>query len=48
MNTGYVAGAYGFIWVAFLVYVVMVARRIGRVHDEIDELRRKLERSARP
>lgn len=47
MNTAYVAGAYGFIWIAFLGYVVLVARRARRVEDEIQELRRKVERAAR-
>jgi CcmD family protein len=46
MNAEYVAGAYGFIWLAFLGYVVVLARRTRRVHEEIEELRRKLERKA--
>jgi CcmD family protein len=46
MNTEYVAGAYGFIWMAFMVYVVLLSRRTRKVHEEIEELRRKLERKA--
>ena len=38
----FVAAAYGFIWIAVLVYVVSVARGLGRVRGEIDDLRRKL------
>ena len=34
--------AYGFIWIAILVYVFMVARGLARVDGEIAELRRKL------
>jgi CcmD family protein len=43
----FLAGAYAFIWVAVLVYVALVARRLTRVHTEIDELRRRLDRGAR-
>ena len=39
----FVGIAYGFIWVAVLVYVFFVARGVGRVRREISELRRKLE-----
>ena len=39
----FVGIAYGFIWLAVLVYVVVVARGLGRVKTEIDELRRKLD-----
>jgi CcmD family protein len=38
----FVAGAYGFIWLAVLLYVVHVARGLGRARSELDELRRKL------
>lgn len=37
-----VAAAYGFIWAAVLVYVIGLARRVGRARIEIAELRRKL------
>jgi CcmD family protein len=40
----FLAGAYGFIWVAVLAYVVSVARGLGRVRGEIDELRRRVDR----
>jgi CcmD family protein len=39
----FVGIAYGFIWIAILAYVVFIARGVGRVRGEIDELRRKLE-----
>jgi CcmD family protein len=39
----FVGIAYGFIWVAILGYVVFVARGVGRVREDIDELRRKLD-----
>ncbi len=42
----FLAAAYAFMWVAVLVYVVLVARRLGRVQSDIEELRRRLEREA--
>ena len=39
----FVGIAYGFIWIAVLVYVFFLARSVGRVRREIAELRRKLE-----
>jgi len=42
----FLAGAYAFMWVAVVVYVVLVARRLGRVQSDIEELRRRLEREA--
>ena len=39
-----VALAYGFIWLAVFAYVVMVGRRLGRLHAETDELRRRIDR----
>jgi CcmD family protein len=39
----FVGIAYGFIWVAILAYVVFVARGVGRVRGEIEELRRKVD-----
>ena len=38
------AGAYGFIWAAVLVYVVSVARRLERVQREAEDLRRRVEK----
>ena len=38
----YVALAYGFIWVAVIVYVALVGRRVARIDAEIDDLRRRL------
>jgi CcmD family protein len=43
----FVSAAYGFIWIAVLVYVVFVARGIARVNRELAELRRKLDGSPR-
>jgi CcmD family protein len=39
----FVGIAYGVIWLAVLVYVISVARGLGRVNSELDELKRKLE-----
>jgi CcmD family protein len=39
----FVAGAYGFIWIAILVYVVVVARGIARVDREVADLQRKID-----
>jgi CcmD family protein len=39
-----VALAYGFIWLAVLSYVFVVGRRLARLHGELDELRRRIER----
>jgi hypothetical protein len=40
----FLAGAYAFIWLTVLVYVGLVARRLGRVQGDVEELRRRLER----
>ncbi len=37
-----VAGAYGFICAAVVVWVASVARRARRLEDEVDELKKKL------
>ena len=39
----FVGIAYGVIWLAVLVYVLAVARGLGRVNNELDELKRKLQ-----
>jgi CcmD family protein len=39
----FVGIAYGVIWLAVLLYVLAVARGLGRVNSELDELKRKLE-----
>ena len=39
----FVGIAYGFIWIAILAYVLYVARGLGRVRGDIEELRRKLD-----
>ena len=38
----FVGAAYAFIWVAVLVYVVLIARRMVRLRGEMDELQRRL------
>lgn len=38
----FIAGAYGFIWVALLVYVVFVARGLQKASSEVKALERKL------
>jgi CcmD family protein len=44
----FVATAYGFIWIAVLVYLLVVARGLSKVKDDIRDLRRKLGGEARP
>lgn len=39
----FVGIAYGFIWIALLAYVVYVARGLGRVRGEIEDLKKKLD-----
>jgi CcmD family protein len=39
-----VALAYGFIWLAVFGYVFMLGRRLGKLHGEMDELRRRIDR----
>ena len=39
----YILGAYGFMWVAVTVYVVMVARGLGQARQEIETLRRRVD-----
>jgi CcmD family protein len=39
----FVGIAYGFIWIAILAYVVFVARGVGRVRGDVEDLRRKLD-----
>ena len=39
----FVGIAYGFIWIAILAYVLYVARGLGRVRGDLEELRRKLD-----
>ena len=41
----FVAAAYGFIWIALLVYVVAIARGLGRVREELRALKKKLDRA---
>ncbi len=42
-----VALAYGFIWAAVFGYVIIVGRRLARVHAQLDEAQRRLERLPR-
>jgi CcmD family protein len=39
----YILAAYGFMWVAVLVYVVLLARGLTRARGEIESLRRRLD-----
>ena len=43
--TPFVGAAYGFIWLALLLYLLVLARGLGRVQNDLRELRRRLERS---
>ena len=40
----FVGTAYGFIWIAILVYVLFVARGLARVRRDVEELRRAVGR----
>jgi CcmD family protein len=40
----FVVIAYGIIWLAILVYVLIVASGLRRVNDEIADIKRKLDR----
>jgi CcmD family protein len=44
----FVSAAYGFIWIAVLAYVVLVARGLTAVRRELAELRGKVERATPP
>jgi CcmD family protein len=44
--TPFVAAAYGFIWIALLAYVVLLARGLGRVRKDLSELRGKINEQA--
>ncbi len=39
----FLAGAYAFIWIAVLVYVVIIARGMARAEGEIAELRKRID-----
>jgi hypothetical protein len=41
----FVAAAYGFIWIALLVYLVSIARGLGRVRNDLAVLKKKLDRA---
>jgi hypothetical protein len=41
----FVAAAYGFIWIALLIYVVSIARGLGRVREDLRALKKKLDRA---
>jgi CcmD family protein len=40
----FVGAAYGFIWLALLGYVALVARSLGRTRKEIDDLKHRVDR----
>jgi hypothetical protein len=41
----FLGAAYAFMWLAVLVYVGLVARRLTRVQGDIEDLRRKLDQN---
>jgi hypothetical protein len=41
----FVAAAYGFIWVALLIYVVSIARDLARVRADLGDLKQRLDRA---
>ena len=41
----FVAAAYGFIWIAVLVYFVSIARGLGRVREDMGDLKKKIDRA---
>ena len=43
--TPFVGLAYGFIWVAILGYLFIVARGLARLKDELRDLRRRIDRA---
>ena len=43
----YLLAAYGFIWAAVLVYVVMLARGLTRARTDLEALRRRVDTSGR-
>jgi hypothetical protein len=43
----YILAAYGFIWAAVLIYVVMLARGFSRTRADLEALRRRLDASGR-
>ena len=44
----FVSLAYGFIWIAIVVYVVTVARGLAKTRAELDDLRRKVDEATGP
>ena len=44
--TPFVGVAYGFIWVAILGYLFVVARGLGRLQGELRDLRRRIDRAS--
>jgi hypothetical protein len=41
----FVAAAYGFIWIAVVIYVVSIARGLGRVRKDLGALRERIDRA---
>ena len=44
----FIVAAYGFIWVVVLLYVIGVARGLGRARAEVAELRRRVDAATGP
>ncbi|HEY6475826.1 MAG TPA: hypothetical protein VI456_04540 [Polyangia bacterium] len=42
----FVAAAYGFIWIAVVLYVVSIARGLGRVRKDLGDLKQKIDRAS--
>jgi hypothetical protein len=43
----FIVAAYGFIWAVVLIYVIGVARGLGRARAEVAELRRRVDAATR-
>lgn len=44
----YVAAAYLVVWLAILVYVLLIGQKVGRLEAELDRLEAQLEHDAAP
>ena len=44
----FVAAAYGFIWIAVVIYVVSIARGLGRVRKDLGDLKKRIDRAGPP
>lgn len=44
----YVAAAYLVVWLAILVYVILIGQKVGRLEAELDRLEARLDGAAAP